>query len=413
VASPRALPRLAFAALAAASALFAAACLVDLSGLTGGSPDGGAPDGGTSSSGGGATASASASGTGGAATASSTASGSASTSSASSSSGTGGCGPAQVLDCGACACPGGNCSPIELAMGPDADTPAGIAVSSDGLFWVDKGNGQVMGLLATGGGPQVLAQASTPVAIAAGAGRIFYVAADGLWTCPLQGCDANKSNLDGPATPGSIQSVAFDGQLLFWTDKGTDFASSNGTVKRCAWPGCSPKDTIADNQSVTTGLTLTADSVLWTALGNGNQNGAVRKAPKVGFGVTDVAGALDLPTGIAADDMYVYWTEAKVNGRVLRCVHNDAQYCDTPADIAKAAGPLGVPSGIAVGGARLYWGNRGDGTIMSCPLPGCPDAMAPKTHATGRTQVRHVAVGTGCLFWTDQVNGGTADKLPR
>ncbi len=402
---------------AAASALALGACLVDLANLSGGKPDGG---GGGAASGGGvggttaATTSGATAATGVGGDNSTTAS---TASAASTGSGSGGminpgCG-ASVLDCSGCACPAGGCAAVPLATGADADGPRGIATSSDGVFWVDKGGGRIMGILAQGSGPQLLVKGNAPTTLAVANGRIVYVAQDGLWTCLLPSCDATKKHLAGSIAPGTVQSVAYDGQLVYWSDRGDNVNTGNGKVWRCdPADDCASPYLIADHQLLAQGLFLTVDSIFWMARGNGQANGAIHKSSRTGPGQTDLAAALVLPTGLAADDTYVYWTEATTSGAVLRCDHTQG-YCTTPVNVAPKAGALGLPIDLIIAGARIYWNENSKGTISSCPLPGCAAAEKPRLHATGRQGVHRIAAGSSCLFWTDDVNGGTVDKVGR
>ncbi|MEO5729254.1 MAG: hypothetical protein ABI134_12375, partial [Byssovorax sp.] len=190
-----------------------AACILDLSDLSGGTRDGG---GGGSGDGGGG-------GAGGATMTSTTGTGTMTSSSGS------GCTGA-VLDCSGCPCPAGGCDAVPLATGSDAGGPRGVAASSDGVFWADKAEGRIMGILAQGSGPQLLTKAVSPTTLAAAAGRLVFNAQDGLWTCLLPSCDATKSRLAVSLAPGSIQSVAYDGQLVYWADRGS---GGDGQVWRC------------------------------------------------------------------------------------------------------------------------------------------------------------------------------------
>lgn len=386
---------LALVCLAGGGALALAACIVDLADLSGGKPgiDAGSAGGSTASS------------------AVVTTSGSGSTTSSAVSTGSG-C-SSSVLDCGGCACPDGGCDVVPLATGSDADVPRGIAVSSDGVFWIDKGSARIVGILAQGSAPQLLVKVIAPTALAVAAGRMTYTALDGLWTCLLSSCDATKVHLAGSIAPGSVQSVAYDGQLVYWADRGDDNNAGNGEIRSCdPTTDCSASTLIADQALNAQGLFLSGDSLFWLSQGNGQSNGSVHKSPRIGAGKIDIAAALVLPTGLAADAKYVYWTDTTMGGSVLRCDHT-LGYCDLPDHVAPAAGALGFPGDLAITASRLYWAEAGKGTLSSCPLPGCTVAEKPVVHAAARLGVRHLAVGSSCLFWIDDVNGGTVDKVGR
>ena len=270
-----------------------------------------------------------------------------------------------------------------------------------------------MGILAKGAGPQLIVKGNGPSLLAVAAGRLVYSAIDGLWMCQLPSCDATKIHLANPIAPGSLQSVAYDGGLIYWSDRGDDVNGGNGKVWRCdPKNNCATPYLIADQLLLPQGLFLTTDSLFWIAQGNGQANGVIHKSPRTGSGETNITAALVLPTGLAADDTYVYWTQSTLSGKVLRCDHTQG-YCQTPINVAPKAGALGLPRDLAIAGARVYWSENSNGTISSCPLPGCSATEKPRVHASGRTGVNKLAVGSSCLFWTDAVNGGTIDKMGR
>src|SRR5277367_2234496 len=98
----------ALAAILAPSAFGLTACLIDLGDLSGGTRDGGSG---------------------------------------------GGPAPLGVLDCAPC--PGAGCTPQAIASGADTSTPDGLAITDEGVYWVNQATGTVMRLAATGGAPQV------------------------------------------------------------------------------------------------------------------------------------------------------------------------------------------------------------------------------------------------------------------
>jgi len=399
--------------VAAGSAVALAACLVDLANLSGGTRDAGA-DGGGGAGGLAATTSVASStvGTGGATMSTAATTSGSSAGSGGSGGGNPGC-ATPVLDCSACACPAGGCAAVPLATGSDADGPLGVAISSDGLFWADKPAGRIMGILAKASAPQELAGINAPTAIAAAAGRLFFTAQDGLWSCVLPGCNASKKHYAASIAPGSLQGVAYDGALVYWSDRGTNVNTGDGKVWRCdPANGCASPYLIANQQLLPRGLFLTTNDLFWIAQGNGNANGTIQRVPRTGVNPTAVTAALTSPSGLAADATYVYWTQATAVGKVLRCPYGPG-YCDTPEDVAPGASTLNLPIDAALAGGRIYWNDSGGGDILSCPTPGCPAGQEPRIHATGRQGVHRLAVGSSCLFWTDDVNGGSVDKVGR
>ena len=49
---------------------------------------------------------------------------------------------------------------------------------------------------------------------------------------------------------------------------------------------------------------------------------------------------------------------------------------------------------------------------MSCPQPGCGTAK-PKVHVSGRQGLHRLAVGSSCIFWTEDGGGGAVMKIAR
>lgn len=361
------------AALGITFAVLCSTCVLDLDGLT--TPgQGGA--GGTSGTG----------GTGGAA------------------GGTGGGGGADcpLLDC----CPEGEA--IQLVQGPVfADLPRGIVVRDDGVYWVNIQGGNVLRMPAAGGEPEPIALAASPRGLALSGDTLAWTASDGVYVCTLPSC--SDAQMIAPSLAAeSLRWLAFDGATMVFTDRGE--GEGDGRTRSCSVDGCRPID-LADNMIAPEGVTLEGGLAFWVDQGNGNDNGLVGRSPKDSASVKQVAAALDLPSGVAADETYVYWTEQTASGHVYRCAFAEG-YCDAPEDIAPAAGPLARPGDIQIGGGRIYWMNADDGSIMSCPQPGC-GAQMPEVHATGRTGLSRLAVGSFCLFWTENGRGGAVMKTAR
>lgn len=369
----RAPHRHALALLLAAPSLLLGACLLDLGGLS---------DGATSTGSGGSTATGVGS-TGGGPGGSTT-----------------GC---ALLDCTACAdaCADGGCAPTPIATSKDADRPWAVAVSDTGVYWVNQHGYSVARRTQGSDAAELLTTAVAPSAIAVAAGYVVWAEQSGLWGCPAESCEIDKKKIYASAGPGTLQGVAFDGQLVYFTDHGTE--PLTGRVLRCAPEACATPLEIAKDQLAPQAITLTASAVLWTDLGNGEQNGNLYKASKEGQGVTVIASSLVLPTALAADEANVYFTRWSGDGKVLRCSHTTG-FCDAPSEVAPKASPLALPFDIALAGGRVYWSNSGDGSVQSCPLQGCGQEM-PRLHASGRENLRKIALGTSCLFWVDDTLG--------
>jgi hypothetical protein len=132
-------------------------------------------------------------------------------------------------------------------------------------------------------------------------------------------------------------------------------------------------------------------------------------SPKGSGGALTVSASLNLPTAVVADSTYAYWTQSTpTGGTVSRCAYGPG-YCMTVDDLATG---LMAPLDLALGGGRLYWTDSGDGQVLSCPSTGC-GTSAPRQHAIGRAGLRHLAVGSTCVFWTDDQGGGSVSKVAR
>jgi hypothetical protein len=321
---------------------------------------------------------------------------------------TGTCPP---LECAACPpeCADGGCGPTPLAAGADAKRPWAVALMDDGVYWVNNGGNDVLRRTTGSDAPERLTKTLVPTAIAAAAGFVVWAAQDGLWGCPADACNAGKKKISGSIGPGSIEGVAYDGTTVYFTDRGD--ANVKGKVLRCAPDACNAPFEIASDQLSPRGITVHGDTLFWTDSGDGTNNGNVYKVPKGGAGYTQVAGPLVLPTSIVADDTHVYFNRWAGDGKVFRCPHVP-DFCAAPELIAPAADPLALPFDLALADGRIYWSNTGDGTIVSCPVAGCAQDL-PLVHASGRENLRRIAVGTSCLFWVDDTLGGAVFEIPR
>lgn len=58
------------------------------------------------------------------------------------------------------------------------------------------------------------------------------------------------------------------------------------------------------------------------------------------------------------------------------------------------------PEGIVVDAVNAYWVNAGAGTVVSCPLAGCPDA-GPTILASGQDAPNRLAVDLTSVYWTN------------
>jgi len=317
------------------------------------------------------------------------------------------------LSCGACepACAPDGCAPVVLATGPAvADLPRALALTQDSLAWVSAGSGQVARWLDSAAAPEILTPAESPVAIAASQNAVVWAERDGVFACDPSACESTRRQLGSAIAPGSVRAVALDGTTAYWTDQGNG-AASDGAVRQCDLADCPSPDDITTTGFRPHGLAITAAHLLWTNQGDGFETGSVYRADRYGGNVVDVAQALRLPVAVAADDTYAYFVSHTTDGRVWRCAYLEG-YCEFPTDIAPAAGDLGHPFAIELAGGRVWFATEDDGTIRSCPAPGCGSAL-PQVHVSGRSALAAFAVGSTCLFFADGEGGGSIAKVRR
>ncbi|MEZ4295964.1 MAG: hypothetical protein R3B70_13395 [Polyangiaceae bacterium] len=364
-------------------ALSGSSCILDLDGLT--TPAGGAGGGGEGGSGGATTAG----GTGGAP-------------GGSGGGGTGGAG-CSLLDC----CPEGEVLEIQTGSAL-AGLPRGLVVRDDGLYWANEEGGNLVHAPAGGAPTTPIAQALSPRDLATSGDLLAWSASDGAHLCQLPDCAATAHLAAGSASQDSVRGVALDADRLVFSDAGA--APGQGKIFSCPPADCAPL-MLAENMMSAGAVRLSGSFAYWVDPGNGNQNGNLARSPKDTFAYQQLTAELNLPSGIAVDETYIYWTEKLESGRVLRCPLS-AGFCQTPEEVAPAGSPYARPDDIAIRGGRIYWSTATDGRILSCPQPGCGDTP-PKVHVTSRTGLSRIAIGNTCLFWTESSSGGAVLKTAR
>jgi hypothetical protein len=293
---------------------------------------------------------------------------------------------------------------VALATGTSADGPYGIAVDTDGLYWVNRGGGAVMRLAAAGGAPEVLSTATGPRTIAVSGGTVVWGAQDGVYACSIASCGATRVKVAAASTMDSISSVAYDGQYVFFADQGA------GTVTRCpTTAGCPGALTLGNSYRAPTGLSFQAANVLWTDQGDGNQNGDVLLSSKGGGNASTLDASLVAATAVVADDTYFYFTESPPTAAKIHRCPLAGGYCQHADDLATG---LLAPLDLGLAGGRFYWTDTGDGQLLSCPVSGC-GGSPPQVHAANRAGLRRLALGQTCVFWTDDQGGGSVSKAAR
>jgi hypothetical protein len=145
----------------------------------------------------------------------------------------------------------------------------------------------------------------------------FWLGEGTLLGCPIAACDADTAKrvvlASEPVLPSAL---AVDGELVYYAS-----AADGGSVRavsRLAVAGGAPSArTLATNVGTVTRLAVTHGSVWLTK----SAAGTVSRVPRGGGSVTEVAGNLAAPGGIARGGGYVY-VACSGDGRVLRWKEN-------------------------------------------------------------------------------------------
>jgi hypothetical protein len=173
-----------------------------------------------------------------------------------------------------------------------------------------------------------------------------YAACHGIFACPAGSqCAYGASTVALPADGvPSFREMAVNAAFAYWV---TGTAGSN---VRCASLGGRPVDA-----------------------------GAV-------FTGQDLAVGQNAPLGITVDDSGVTWTTSG-NAEVQRCpltsCSRDSGPC-SPEIVYQGHPPDNFPTRIVSDGKSLYWIDVMQGSVVSCPISGCPDG-GPHTLTSGLT----------------------------
>jgi hypothetical protein len=202
----------------------------------------------------------------------------------------------------------------------------------------------------------------------------------------------------GPATIATAIANPWD----IAVEQGNLYFTSNvdaGAIYKCSAPDCSHLETLASNLAGPARMALGADTVYWSNFGDGT----VQSCAMSGCGETPttVATGQASALGIATNTSTLYWAELTSPGSVLSC----------PLSGCPDAGPTVVaaneayPYSIAADSTGVYWGTTG-GDVRFCALGQCPQ---PTTLASQQGEVKYTVLGQGSLFWSDAEDQGSVD----
>lgn len=283
------------------------------------------------------------------------------------------CTSGRVCESGACICPeayiacGGLC--VDLESDPMNCGDCGIACDTGGVC--NAGACTFPVTLATGQG--------TPGSLVVDAERIYFDTGGQIRTVALDGGD-----VEALAAPGSVVSLAIDGESLYY--RGT-------TLDKIPLAGGTPT-TLAPDTAAAGAIAVDETFVYWVA------DGTVSKVPIAGGGVTVLTTGNVYDYAIAVDAMGVYFGYS-------------SQVWRTPLEggsVSLVGGALSTVQDLVVQGDRVYFAGGGIGALN---IDGSSGETLSAASTTQRLAVdaEHVYFFSGTSLSRVSVDGGDATVL--
>jgi hypothetical protein len=195
----------------------------------------------------------------------------------------------------------------------------------------------------------------------------------------------------------NLENIAVDATNLYWVDNDVQ----NGAVYYCQKASCQPTVMTIWTETVPFGITQDSLGVYWA---ESDSPAEIDMWPR-GGNVTPIVTNADLAGYPVTDTNGVYWVNqlSSPNGSIAFAPRTGA----VDAGSILASG-LGTPMGLALSGGVLYWTAFDDGTLGSCPVPGCSPVT---TYNVGGAPIGIVVEGT-TMYWANDVPPGSVLSAP-
>ena len=302
----------------------------------------------------------------------------------------GGCGTA--ADCHTGYCNGNVCDAVTLAFGQQS--PIGLTIDSNFVYWVDSAAGTVMKVSKSGSGLlQLNGTTSTPRAraIAVDATNVYWVTDDvgggsgDVWKAPIGGGAGTRL----ATNQGPVVSVAIDATFVYYTnfDGGV---LNGGVVRKVPISGGGAPVVLASGINQANGIAVAQTTLYWTVAGDGTviaQTGSMQ--------TTIASIGASMPGPIVVSSTWVLWA-----GRGDGKLYKSSIFGGATNPLASGQGSA---SGIATDGADLYWtGYSGVGKV---PIGG--GTVTILYYVVSTLQAGIAVDGTDVYF----IDNGTVKKI--
>ncbi len=309
-------------------------------------------------------------------------------------------------DCLGGPCVLGVCQPVTLSSGVHA--PVHIAIDATYVYGINV-YGAVTRVAKDGGAPTDLVSgdniAQTPAPrIALSGGYVYYTdfdtGGDAGSTTPRGAVlrvpvDGGTSSVLAAAT--EPYAVVAGAQGVYWTEGSPSASMPSGTIKHCLPADCAPETLRASEDGRFFGLAIDALNLYWT---NGGTLPNAGPASVVGKCALESCAASTLllatnpagPSAIVVDGTAAYWMTT--SGYLASCLLGGCSNTATRIDLSQYN-----PRFLTLTTTNVYW-TSGDGTVKTIPKNGLPSAE--KVVFQDRTASPwDIALDSTAIYFTD------------